>query len=384
MPEDASILHFVATATNPELEAQILARPDDTSAYLVYGDWLSERGDPRGELVALQVRLSAKEDAGQRARERELLGEHGGQWLGALAELGGDDAEVVWRNGFVHRVRLGPDLDEHATSEQDFPELIRALCTLPAARLLDELIIGSIDYDDYPTSWEPCVDALAESDVPARLRRLEFNRGGYWDISSTELGNLEPAYPKLRNLEALRIELGAMELGTVDLPRLRSLETVTGGMTVDNLESIGAAQWPHLETMSLYLGEEGGDYGGDVSADNVMDFLARVSAPKLRHLGLCNSNHADELAQRLAGSGILPQLQTLDFTDGTLGDEGARALIEHARHFRHLSQIRARHHYVSDRVLNELTAAFEGEATQIQLTAPEADDDGYRYVCVSE
>ena len=370
----------MATATNPELEAQILANPDDPSAYLVYGDWLSEQGDPRGELIAVQVRLQTHEDAEQRARERELLAEHGPQWLGALAELGEDDIEVVWRNGFIHRVRLGPDVEDYETSEQDFPELIRALCRLPAARLLDELVIGSIDYDDYPTSWEDCVQALAESDVPGRLRRLEFNRGGYWDISSTELGNLAPAYPKLRNLEVLHIELGAMEFGTMDLPRLRSLETVTGQMGVDNLESIRNARWPHLETLSLYLGEDGGDYGGDVGADDVMDFLARLDAPKLRHLGLCNTNHADEIARRLAGTKILPQLQTLDFTDGTFGDEGARALIEHAQRFRHLSRIKARRHYVSDRVVGELTAAFEA---QVELTEPERDD-GYRYVAVSE
>ena len=36
----------------PFLKA-ILNDPDDVAAYAIYGDWLSERGDPRGELMAL-------------------------------------------------------------------------------------------------------------------------------------------------------------------------------------------------------------------------------------------------------------------------------------------------------------------------------------------
>lgn len=70
-------------------------------------------------------------------------------------------------------------------------------------------MITGKEYDDYPTSWSDSVDAIAQSDVPAGLVRLEFNRGGYWDISSTELGDLSPAYPKLARLRELKIELGA-------------------------------------------------------------------------------------------------------------------------------------------------------------------------------
>src|SRR5262245_57560532 len=43
---------------NAELEAVILEDPLDPAAWLVYGDWLEEVGDPRGELVAVQARLA--------------------------------------------------------------------------------------------------------------------------------------------------------------------------------------------------------------------------------------------------------------------------------------------------------------------------------------
>jgi uncharacterized protein (TIGR02996 family) len=44
---------------NPEIEAQIKANPDDPAPYQIYADWLQERGDPRGELINLQVARQA-------------------------------------------------------------------------------------------------------------------------------------------------------------------------------------------------------------------------------------------------------------------------------------------------------------------------------------
>jgi uncharacterized protein (TIGR02996 family) len=71
-----------------DLLAAIYEHPDDDAPRLVYADALQERGDPRGELIALQIRLAT--EAGQpamRVRERELLREHGDDWLGALSPI---------------------------------------------------------------------------------------------------------------------------------------------------------------------------------------------------------------------------------------------------------------------------------------------------------
>ncbi len=45
---------------NPVLEGAILENVDDPAGYLVYGDWLQARGDPRGELIAVQGALLTK------------------------------------------------------------------------------------------------------------------------------------------------------------------------------------------------------------------------------------------------------------------------------------------------------------------------------------
>jgi uncharacterized protein (TIGR02996 family) len=63
----------------------IYAAPHDLEARMIYGDYLQDRGDPRGELITLQ--LQPERTAAQRAREAVLVEEHGEKWIGKLAEI---------------------------------------------------------------------------------------------------------------------------------------------------------------------------------------------------------------------------------------------------------------------------------------------------------
>jgi uncharacterized protein (TIGR02996 family) len=83
------------------LEA-VHADPDDLETRLVYADALSEAGDPRGELIALQCRRG---DAPASERELELLAEHGAAWLGRLEPIL-DPAHTVFERGFLSRARV--------------------------------------------------------------------------------------------------------------------------------------------------------------------------------------------------------------------------------------------------------------------------------------
>jgi uncharacterized protein (TIGR02996 family) len=69
---------------------EVRERPEDDLALLVLGDWLQDQGNPRGELVHLQVmRARLGPDDPQVAellrRERQLLHRHALDWLGPLA-----------------------------------------------------------------------------------------------------------------------------------------------------------------------------------------------------------------------------------------------------------------------------------------------------------
>lgn len=63
------------------LLAEVAARPDDDGPRGVYADWLTERGDPRGELITLQLLRTAA----TRKREQELIANHRTELLGPFA-----------------------------------------------------------------------------------------------------------------------------------------------------------------------------------------------------------------------------------------------------------------------------------------------------------
>lgn len=75
------------------LLAAVYASPADDAPRLVYADALQEKGDPRGELIALQCAGAEEKKA------KALVKAHGKQWLGALAPVLG--ASFEFRRGFL-------------------------------------------------------------------------------------------------------------------------------------------------------------------------------------------------------------------------------------------------------------------------------------------
>lgn len=66
-----------------ELLAEVYERPDDLAARAVYGDWLSERSDPRGELISLQLGAPSEKSL---KRQQALIKKHWKTWLGPIAD----------------------------------------------------------------------------------------------------------------------------------------------------------------------------------------------------------------------------------------------------------------------------------------------------------
>lgn len=88
--------------TEAELLAAIYERPSDDAPRAVYADWLQERGLPRGELIALDLRPTL--DAASTKRRRALLAEHGKTWLGPLSAV--LRSEVEFRRGFPAKAKV--------------------------------------------------------------------------------------------------------------------------------------------------------------------------------------------------------------------------------------------------------------------------------------
>ncbi len=110
-PEVAEILALLGprklSIGSKNLEALLGAiydAPDDDAPRLVLADALLERGDPRGELIALQLRGDRHSDKLSTKREKELLDTHGKQWLGELAPV--VMAGYTFARGFLAECRI--------------------------------------------------------------------------------------------------------------------------------------------------------------------------------------------------------------------------------------------------------------------------------------
>jgi uncharacterized protein (TIGR02996 family) len=101
--------HARGSARSPIEERLLLAiaeMPDDDERRLVYGDWLTERDDLRGELIHVQIlRARGKSTAEKLQREKELLASHQAEWLGPLSPI---VRSARYERGFPTAVELRP------------------------------------------------------------------------------------------------------------------------------------------------------------------------------------------------------------------------------------------------------------------------------------
>lgn len=361
-------------ARNAELEAQIAKNPGDPAAYLVYADWLAEKGDPRGELITVSVELEKDPANGKLAeRARALHDAHDGDWLGEVA--GNEHIVLTWKHGFIDSARIGGAGDYDDTPEVDLGELYAKLAPLPSAALMRDLTFGAFGDDDGEPTWH--TSWLVDHGVPPSLRRLAFDKGGYWDISWTHLDDLQPVYPLVPNLETLYLKMGHVSLGEIELPNLRDFEIYTGGFDTDNMDSVLKANWPQLERLILRFGNQE-DYGGNCELANVLPLLER-KLPKLRHLGLGNAAFTDELIEPLAKSPLLKQLETLDLSLGMMTDTGAQLMAKHADAFKHLKAVNLAENYLSGDGIGAVKNVLKG----VDATEQKTGDD-YRYCSIGE
>jgi len=385
---------------NPDLEAKLIADPSNTDAYLVYADFLQSKSDPRGELITLQ-------HAGKTKEAEAFLEAHADELYGPLKNyrktFDGSAADAFsWRLGFIRSARLS--LDSNSVDEvevEDGVEISLETCLAellkhPSGMLLEELVIPINMLDD-GAYFEPLVKVIAEHGAPTlkSLRIGEFSCAGgpggtgdyEYEISWTTLGDasgLWKAVPRLERL-VLQVGLGSTSasgttdnLGQIDLPNLRHLEVITGGMSQSCVTSFVEAKLPELVYMDLWLGSS--SYGFAGSVDDVVPILDGARLPKLQHLGLMNTELTDDICDRLGTAKILPRLREVSLKYGTMSDAGARALASTKTAFKHLTLLD-----VSENCLgSEGVGEVEGLCSNVMTDQQKAGDEDDRYVSLSE
>ena len=321
-----------ATATeahDAECEKAIRLHPDDPEMYLVYADYLQSKNDPRGELIVLQ-------HGNKKAAAQKLLDKYPTHFYGKLAEardlIESDEfatfgVTTKWRWGYLESLWIKNNHDRNSDyggdkEAIDIEDALGWMLDHPSCRFLRELAVGIVEFSG--NDYSGIAKVIGKRQLPT-LKKLvlgEFH-SEETELNWSDLGNLEPMYKALPNLETLVLRSGSMKIGKIDLPKLRELRIVTGGMDTKSLASITNAKWPSLETLSIQLGNE-----HDLKLKHVQPILDGKAFPKVKHLGLGNSDITDDICKGLAASKIAAQLESLDLSQGTMGDDGATALAQ--------------------------------------------------------
>lgn len=269
--------------------------------------------------------------------------------------------------------------------------------------------------------WEEEFAAFLDAVDPAGVRALIIGRWGeaYEENSSVPIGLVVAAADRLTSLEAIFVgdlEMEEAEIswieqsdvtvllaafpaltefgvrGGTDLvfpptkhERLRTLTVQTGGLPVQVVRGVQDSELPALEHLDLWLGVSA--YGGDADVTDLAPLLSGARFPRLRHLGLRNSEVQNEIAAAIASAPVVAQLRTLDLSDGTLGDEGAAALLE-GQPLTHLDGLDLHHHFLTEAMEERVRSALEPHGVRVDLSERNEpwEDQGAegRYTAVSE
>ena len=208
--------------TVESLLAEVYARPDDDAPRMVLADVLLERGEPRGEFIALQ--LARGRDGEPTERERELLKQHGKRWLGALATVlsfGKGYSATTFARGFVAHA------DFIFKIEKKLPLISRD----PGWATVETGWVGATLFEHAPLRAlrEATLD---DEDVEALQRRAEPLPAVTRVVARREvpIPLLRRVFPALATLEVRRLPadvagLAALELAALELDLTRCKET---------------------------------------------------------------------------------------------------------------------------------------------------------------
>ncbi len=114
-------------------------------------------------------------------------------------------------------------------------------------------------------------------------------------------------------------------------------------------------RFPGHEHLELLLGEP--NYGFDGGVEDLQPLLSGKLYPKLKFLGLMNSEIANDIAAVVVNSPIVERIEILDLSMGTIDDEGIKSLHGLVE-CKNLKQLNVSHHYANPATIEELKKGF--------------------------
>jgi hypothetical protein len=287
--------------------------------------------------------------------------------------------ENIFSKGTDIAVAIRTDWDENEKGNA-WINKFNALVNSEHVRQIPALVIGMWHYEE---SVGYIVNALVANRAQfASLKALFIG-----DITSEEneiswikQDDLSPLWTAFPNLEHLIIRGGdGLKLGHINLPKLKSLRIESGGLSSEVVRSVGEAVLPELESLVLWLGTA--NYGATVKIADLERFYECVEKPKLKYLGLCDSEIADSVAEFIATAPVLTRLDVLDLSLGVFTDEGALALIT-SPYIKNLKKLDLHYHFCSEAMVKKLQELAK-DGMQVDTSERQTERD-WRFVAVGE
>jgi uncharacterized protein (TIGR02996 family) len=240
---------------------KVLANPDDDALRQVWADTLLERGDPRGELIALQVAAQTRGlDGREKKRVRSLLSINRTEWLAELSAIVQRREGLVFDRGLLDECQIQIKTLDGLKAATGHPlwatvrrvwftnhfawdERIVPLLTHPVfARLRDVICVGMYNVFAALATFERPLPFQAIWAVNDGWRARDFR-------SLSELGEA-PGLPALQRLGFQ--SYGTSNAWILELPVVQRISKL--GLTVGEPAAFWlehAAALPGLETIEL-------------------------------------------------------------------------------------------------------------------------------------
>lgn len=211
-----------------------------------------------------------------------------------------------------------------------------------------------------------------------RIKHFTFGNMDYelcemsW-IQQSDYGNFFKAFPKIKSF-SVQGSMGLV-LGKMDLPKLEILEVIGSGTTKETLTNIMQSNLPNLKKINIFLGDD--EYGGDVTALDIKEFLANTNFTNLINLGICNAGKdlVAGILEAIIESKYAGQIKVLDISKSVSSDADAQYLLENIEKLSNIKYIDLYYNFFSSDTIKKL------EACPIEINAlgneePNKDEDG--------
>jgi hypothetical protein len=346
---------------------------------MVYADWLSERGDPRGELITCSLPEAPRS---ARRRALEVFGQHERYFAGPFANGGfGDYVRLEWTYGWISDAWLRADYDLTQDDPEFVAKALRSLLGLYASRLIRSLTLGCFNFEG-ENDYAALYPVLVEGGARPSLRKLFVGdtNSEEQELSWTHAGDLNAIGGLYPHLEELKIRAGSMTLeGALAYPKLQSLVIESGGMSQESVRAVASASFPELRSLEIWTGSR--NYGATSSVEDIAPILKGTMLPKLDSLGLRNSEYTDDVCRELAAAPILERVSEIDLSMGLMTDAGVEALLQNRERFARVKKLDVSDNYLTDAGIEALSKL----GAHIAISAgSQKEGDDYRYVSAGE